>query len=598
MKKFLKNIAMYAGVALSAVLGGCQADMDTPSLVVPEASMQANMTIAELKQLAADASSDENFALLMLDKDQGFVNAANLNKNDETQLAALKAGISRDVSKHYIIKGRVISSDASGNIYQALYIQDGTDAITLSIRKLSMYNEYRIGQEIVLDVTGLYLGKYAGLIQIGGLGIYNGTYQVSFMTAEDFTSHSELNGLPDQTMQIISFGQQRPADNIYCTSMTPAQLPTTTEGIIEMTSQLVEFRNVSFVDGGELPFSEYQSSGVNRTITDGTSSVIVRTSGYSTFYNQIVPEGVGTVRGLLSYFNGTWQLLLRSSRDVIFDSKGNREDPYTIEEALELQGNKSGWVKGYIVGSVKAGVNNVTDNDQIIWGSNAERDNNVVIAPAADCKDYKLCMIVSLNQGSAIRAQVNLLDNPGSYGKILSVSGQFANIMGMGGVTPATGGVSEYELTAGTGEVNPPNPPTPPSTMGTGTEEDPYSIYYIQQTAATDTQSDVWVEGYIVGYVNGGSLDSGAQWSNVMVSTDTSGDGYNNNNIILGATADAKAFANAIPVKLRAGTAARTTLGLRANPNAYLKHVKLKGNINKGYGTRILDQVAEFIILD
>lgn len=593
MKTFLKNIAICAALTLSAMLGGCQADMDTPALVVPEASMQANISIADLKQLASQASSDENFALLMLDREKGYVNAADLNKSEETQMSALKAGISPNLADHYIIKGRVISSDASGNIYQALYIQDGTDAITLSVRKLSMYNDYRVGQEIVLDVTGLYLGKYAGLIQIGGLGDYNGTYQVSFMSAEDFSAHSQKNGLPDQDVQYINFGQQRPADGLYCTVMTPGQLPTTTEGVLEMSSQLVEFRNVSFVDGGELPFSEYQSSGVNRTITDGVSSVIVRTSGYSTFYNQIVPEGVGTVRGLLSYFNGTWQLLLRSSRDVIFDSKGTRQDPYTIEEALELQGETSGWVKGYIVGSVKTGVSAVTDNDQIIWGSDAELDNNVVIAPAADCKDYNLCMVVSLNQGSALRSQVNLLDNPGVYGQLLNVSGRFAEIYGMGGVTPESGAASEFELEAGGGTVTPPS-----SSMGSGTEEDPFSIYYIQQTAASDTQADVWVEGYIVGYINGGSLDSGAQWSNVMVSDDTSGDGYNNNNIILGATPTANAFANAIPVKLRANTAARTTLGLRANPNAYLYHVKLKGNINKGYGTRILDQVSEFIILD
>lgn len=132
--------------------------------------------------------------------------------------------------------------------------------------------------------------------------------------------------------------------------------------------------------------------------------------------------------------------------------------------------------------------------------------------------------------------------------------------------------------------------------MGSGTEDDPYTIAYIQQTGASDTQEGVWVEGWIVGYIWGGSLDD-AQFNNVMVGTDTSGDGYNNNNIVLGATADSKSLATAIPVKLRANTSARTELGLRANPDAYLKHVKVKGNINKGYGTRILDQVSEFVIL-
>lgn len=606
--KILKNIALGASLVLAAMLGGCQADMDTPALEVPEATMQANMTIAQLKDLAAQASSEDNFALLMLDREQGYVNVDDLNETEltnidgetvrvpveGTQMADIKASINPDISTHYIIKGRVISSDASGNIYQTLYIQDGTDAISISVRKLSMYNEYRIGQEVLLDVTGLYLGKYAGLIQIGGLGIYSGTYQVSFMTAEDFTSHVQKNGLPDQTVDYINYGATRPADKMYCTVMTPAQVPNTDDGIIEMSSQLVEFRNVYFVDGGELPFSEYQSSGVNRTITDGTSSIIVRTSGYSTFYNQIVPEGTGTVRGLLSYYNGTWQLLLRSMADVIFDSKGTRTDPYTIEEAQALVGEgTSGWVSGVIVGSVGTGISEITDNDQITWGADAERDNNVVIAPNADCRDYKLCMVVSLNQGSAIRSQVNLMDNPGLVGKTLTVSGSFDKIFGIAGVTPATGAADEFEISSA---ATPGTPDTPSTDMGSGTEDDPYTIAYIQQTTASDTQEGVWVEGWIVGYIWGGSLDD-AQWSNVMVGTDTSGDGYNNNNILLGATSDSKSLATAIPVKLRANTSARTELGLRANPDAYLKHVKVKGNINKGYSTRILDQVSEFVIL-
>lgn len=592
--KLTKKIYFGLGLMLAGILSGCQADMDTPELEIPKATIEANTTIAELKEMAAKASTDENFALLMLDKEKGYVNASNLNKNDENMLDNLRAGINPDPATHYVIKGRIISSDASGNIYQALYIQDGTDAITLSVRKQSTYNEYRIGQEIVFDVTGLFLGKYAGLIQIGGVDVYNGSYQVSFMTGEDFMLHSQKNGLPDQTVTYINFGEQRPSEGLYCTVMKPSQLPTTTDGIINMTSQLVEFRNVTFTDGGVLPFSEYQSSGVNRTLTDGTSSIIVRTSGYATFYNRILPEGTGTVRGLLSYFNGTWQLLIRTYADVMFDSKGNREDPYTCEEAIGLQNDShTGWVRGFIVGSVKTGVSEVTDNDQIIWGADAERDNNVVIGPTANTKNYKECLIVTLPQGSALRQNVNLLDNPGVYGKELSVSGLFETVSGMAGVSPVSGAADEFELGAGGGDT-----PVVPGEMGSGTEEDPYTIYYIKQTAATDTQADIWVEGWIVGYINGGSIDTGAQWSATMVSDDTSGDGYNNNNLILGATKDAKSFDNAIPVKLRAGSAVRTALGLRANPGAYLMHVKLKGNINKGFGVRVVDQVTEYKTVD
>ena len=100
----------------------------------------------------------------------------------------------------------MISSDASGNIYKSMYIQDETGAITLSINQPSLYTSYPCGQEIVINLAprevggaeselNYYIGKYAGLEQIGGLGVYNGTQQVSFMSYQLFKNGVQLSGI-------------------------------------------------------------------------------------------------------------------------------------------------------------------------------------------------------------------------------------------------------------------------------------------------------------------------------------------------------------------------------------------------------------------
>lgn len=433
------NVLSYLGAALllTTALTGCQDDFDAPGLQDPTATWQANTTIADLKK--AMWKEDANYATLCPEKDE-------------------------QTKEHYIIKGRVISSDATGNVYKSMYIQDATGAITLSINQNSLYNQYRVGQEIVVDVTDLYIGKYAGLEQIGGYGEYNGTPQVSFMIYPKFREHCQLNGLPSDELTYINYGDAAPADGMYCTVMKISDLPTDSDGIRAMQSQLVELRNVHFEEGGENTYSSYQTTENRNLVDESGNTIVVRTSGYSTFYNQTLPKGTGTVRALLSYFNGTWQLILRSTADVMFGDKGQKDDPYTVDEALELQSTgAAGWVKGYIVGSVKGNVATVASNDDIIWDKNAEMDNNLVIGKTADTRDFTQCVVVELRSGSEFRRVGNLIDNPGVYGKAISCRGTFAPLLGMGGVTGNSGTTDEFTIEG----VD--TPPTPPVTDAPGT---------------------------------------------------------------------------------------------------------------------------------
>ena len=68
---------------------------------------------------------------------------------------------------NYWIKGQVISTDITGNIYRELYIQDQTGGIDVKLGKSSLYSEYRLGQWVYVKCSGLTLGAYNGMPQLG-----------------------------------------------------------------------------------------------------------------------------------------------------------------------------------------------------------------------------------------------------------------------------------------------------------------------------------------------------------------------------------------------------------------------------------------------
>jgi hypothetical protein len=88
-----------------------------------------------------------------------------------TSIKALKSsyknGKPMEVTGNTWIKGQVISSDKTGNIYRELYIQDETGGIDLKLGKSSLYSEFSLGQWVYVYCDGLTLGAYNGMPQLG-----------------------------------------------------------------------------------------------------------------------------------------------------------------------------------------------------------------------------------------------------------------------------------------------------------------------------------------------------------------------------------------------------------------------------------------------
>ncbi len=555
--------AVAASAAVMTTLPACSDDFETPEAVEPTTDLVPNTTIAELK---------ERFW-------QGDFNYV-------TKVPANEDG------SHVIIHGWVTSSDEESNFYKNLVIQDETAAITMSINSYNLYLRYRRGQEIVLDITDMYIGKYRGLQQLGMPEEYfqGNTDQASFMSPEFFQIHAHLKGYPD-----LSKIDTLAVDNFDEFNTNPSN-------VRKYQSRLVRFRNVSFVNGGKALFSAWHTSDndlQNQNITDSRGNQIpVRTSGYSTFWNNVLPTGVGDVVAVASYYQNSansksspWQLVLIDLEGCIgfAEPKGDITNPYTVDDVVQLEAagqTGTGWVKGYIVGAPNIDVTSITANENIQWEAGEDGfalANTLVIGQTAETREIDHALVIELPSGSVFQTLGNLREHPELLGREILVNATFAKYMDTYGLTGNSGAADSFKIEGVENGDVPDNPdqPTPPGgdiADGDGTEASPYAP---SQIIAMNPQSNtealvtgVYVSGYIVGYMpsTGTYLDK-AIFEAGDVKT----------NLVLGPSADCKDWNLCISLQLP-NTAIRTALNLADHPENLGKLVTVSGDVFKYCG--------------
>ncbi len=160
------------------------------------------------------------------------------------------------------------------------------------------------GQQIAIDLPGLYIGKYNGLMQVGA-------------KATDYTgeAYSYINFAPftDLNYQIIG-------DPTHV-SPFPTDIPTllnaldNVDELLKWQSRYISLSNISFATPN-VPLASYRETNILLIHDASGNQLEVKTSGYSTFFSALTPVGTGTISGILSYYNGHWQLMLNSLSDL------------------------------------------------------------------------------------------------------------------------------------------------------------------------------------------------------------------------------------------------------------------------------------------
>lgn len=238
-----------------------------------------------------------------------------------------------DTESDLYVRGRVITTDESGNIYKYLIIQDTHtgDALKVSVDAGSLSGAIPMGQEIAINCKGLVMGRYADMVQLGVE-----TYNVSKSRIEpgripfnEFLARVQYIGKPD-------------VNKILCDTMTIAELNSRINDET-LYGRLVYIENVHFTgygdDGERLneadkifapstysPTLQYNIGyPQSRQIADSNGNLAyLSTSEYARFADYKLPASSvwGNIVAIAAYYqdkadrDGELQLTIRSLEDL------------------------------------------------------------------------------------------------------------------------------------------------------------------------------------------------------------------------------------------------------------------------------------------
>jgi hypothetical protein len=200
------------------------------------------------------------------------------------------------------IEGVVTADDRSGNFYHQIVIQDSTGGLTININQTYLYNSYPIGRKLFINLQGLYLANYKGLMQL-------------------------CSGI-DATGKIILI-----PGLIANTAIIPGSFPNTVTPKEVRLTQLLSNPNAYYNLLVQIDNVEFDTTSANTSYAQALSSgnistslniidcftppdvLVLYNSAYATFQPAVTPLGNGTITGIFSCYSSP-QFLIRDTFDV------------------------------------------------------------------------------------------------------------------------------------------------------------------------------------------------------------------------------------------------------------------------------------------
>ncbi|MFT7611905.1 MAG: hypothetical protein ACI9J3_000854 [Parvicellaceae bacterium] len=178
----------------------------------------------------------------------------------------------------------VTMDETSGNLYKNIYVQDATGAINV---RLFSSGSIKQGDSIRIYLRNTVVGQFSGMIQLDSVDTDDNVIKLA----------NNINVAP-QVVKINQIDQT-------------------------MQSYLVQIDSAEFLSShaGQAWADAINEASLDRTLTEctGGNEIIVRSSGYSNFAEQLTPTGNGKLTAIVTQFNTTMQLLIRTPDEVLFN---------------------------------------------------------------------------------------------------------------------------------------------------------------------------------------------------------------------------------------------------------------------------------------
>lgn len=213
------------------------------------------------------------------------------------------------------VYGIITMDETDGNIYKNVYMEDATGAI--NVRILSGGGLYQ-GDSVRIYLKGTVLNKYNGVLQLDSVDVDNNVVKLD----------SDVQKAPF----ITTIDQVTPA----------------------LESRLIKLENVQFVayEVGNTYADGENLQSVNILLEDCSgNTIIVRTSGYASFAEELIASGNGSLTCIVSHFNyDELQLYIRSFDEI--DMNGTRCPGIIINKDFnDDQLTSGGWTEVKVTGT-------------------------------------------------------------------------------------------------------------------------------------------------------------------------------------------------------------------------------------------------------
>ncbi len=210
------------------------------------------------------------------------------------------------IQQDLIIEGYVVSSDEAGNFFSVLHFQDSPTnpsegfEVELDLRDSHLF--YPIGSKIYITLKGLYLGRSKDIFKIGGVFTSFGNASVGRLPSTVVDNHIFV--ACDEKVEIAP---------------TIISLSTIEKNLTNTLVQLSGFE-LSEAEIGKTFAVERKET--ERTLTDcNDNELVLVNSGFSNFQSELLPEGNGSITGVLLRENDKYRLAIRSLEDINFGNE-------------------------------------------------------------------------------------------------------------------------------------------------------------------------------------------------------------------------------------------------------------------------------------
>ena len=275
------------------------------------------------------------------------------------KIGSLDSYDSIPVGSNTVICGYVTTTDEFGNNYKYINIQDETGAIQIKVDNKALYHKYQIGQRIYVKCDGLVLGDYRKLPQLG------------------LWANDQMQPIPNFKTYLYLFPDGTPMGGPNPIDMTT--IPSANDIPATMYNCLVRLVDATFVEGGLATFSEPGAATSHDIKMADGSTIVLRTSNYAKFANEILPVGTGNITGILTRYNNTVQIVINSPNDLVnFTTPVERQTIFSVNYANAFN---EGWFQ---TGTGNPWEVMINSNFSGFVNNPADGQDNWLISPAID----------------------------------------------------------------------------------------------------------------------------------------------------------------------------------------------------------------------